>query len=80
MSEHLDVNNESRIRHRAKRRGFYVLQTRGSEAERRQATGQGDLMLLAANRVVIFAATPGDIAACPDSRDATAARKSRKAK
>ena len=37
-------------------------------------------MLLAANRVVIFAATPGDIAAYLDSRDATAARKSRKAK
>ncbi len=59
----IDLNDESRIRHRARRRGFHVLRTRGRERKRRAAMGQGELMLSDAYKVVLFAATLEEIAA-----------------
>jgi hypothetical protein len=46
MTDVIDPNDESRIRYRARRRGFQVVRTRGREEKRRRACGQGDLMLL----------------------------------
>ena len=62
MIDLIDPNDESRIRYRARRRGFQVLRTRGREYRRRLACGQGDLMLLDADKVVLFAATLEEIA------------------
>ena len=50
------------IRYRAKRCGFYAMQTRGIEARRRREAGVGTWMLLSANGVEIFATTLGGIA------------------
>ena len=62
MIDLIGPNDESRIRYRARRRGFQVLRTRGREYRRRLACGQGDLMLLDADKVVLFAATLEEIA------------------
>jgi hypothetical protein len=67
--ETLDPNDESRIRNRARRRRFQITRVRGREAERRLASGQGDLMLLGADRVVLFAATLDEIAAFLEAHD-----------
>jgi hypothetical protein len=62
MIDLIEPNDESRIRYRARRRGFQVVRTRGREQRRRLACDQGDLMLLDADRVVLFAATLEEIA------------------
>ena len=53
MIDLIDHNDESRIRYRARRRGFQVLRTPGREYRRRLACGQGDLMLLIAARFMV---------------------------
>ena len=62
MIDVIDPNDESRIRYRARRRGFQFVRTRGREHRRRLACGQGDLMLLDADKVVLFAATLEEVA------------------
>jgi hypothetical protein len=62
MIDMIGPNDESCIRYRASRRGFQVVRTRGREQRRRLACGQGDLMLLDADKVVLFAATLEEIA------------------
>ena len=60
--ENVGVNDESRIRHKAKRTGFTVLRTRGLESRRREASGIGTFMLLSQDGVTLPHATLGDIA------------------
>ena len=62
MIDMIESNGESSIRYHARRRGFQVVRTRGREQKRRLACGQGDLMLLDADKVVLFAATLEEIA------------------
>jgi hypothetical protein len=62
MIDMIGPNDESCIRYRARRRGFQIVRTRGREQRRRLACGQGDLMLLDADKVVLFAATLEEIA------------------
>ena len=62
MIDMICPNDESRIRYRARRRGFQVVRTRGREQRRRLTRGQGDLILMDADRVVLFAATLQEIA------------------
>jgi hypothetical protein len=62
MIDMIYPNDESRIRYRARRRGFQVVRTRGREYRRRLACGQGGLMLSDADKVVLFAATLEEIA------------------
>jgi hypothetical protein len=68
------VNDESRIRYQASRRGLCVMQTRGRECKRREAAGAGTYMLLTTNGVALFAATLGDIAAFLLAHDRTSRR------
>jgi hypothetical protein len=49
------------IYYRATRRGFQITAMRGREAERRRTLGLGQLMLLCADSVVLFAATADEI-------------------
>lgn len=58
------VNDESRIRYRARRRGFSVMQTRGAECRRREQAGIGTYLLLdqSTNSTALHAATLHDIA------------------
>jgi hypothetical protein len=62
MIDMIYPNDESHIRYRARRRGFQVVRTRGREKRRRLACGQGDLMLLDADKVMLFAVTLEEIA------------------
>jgi hypothetical protein len=64
-------SDEGRIRYRAARRGFRVMQTRGLEHDRREKAGAGTFMLLdeTTNGVALFAATLGDIAAFLKAND-----------
>jgi hypothetical protein len=55
------VMDESRVRYRAKRAGYYVVQTRGLENKRREEAGVGTYMLLSHDGTALSAATLDDI-------------------
>ena len=56
------VKYEARLRYRARRLGYAVMQTRGSEYKRREASGVGALYWLGQDGVVLHTATLDDIA------------------
>lgn len=60
----IDWGAEAKMRYRAARRGFCVMQTRGREYERRKTAGAGTYMLIdqATNGVILHAASLVDIA------------------
>lgn len=65
IADECTVYDESRIRYRAARRGYRVMNTRGREHERRKKAGVGTYMLIdeATNGAALSAATLSDIAA-----------------
>jgi hypothetical protein len=68
--------DEGRVRYHARRRGFYVMETRGLEHKRREAADVGTYMLLAADGVALFTATLEDIAAFLARQDKAKRRQS----
>ena len=55
------VKLQARLRYRAARRGFRVMQTRGLENRRREQCGIGTFMLLGHDGVALSVATLSDI-------------------
>ena len=68
------VKQQARIRYRAKRAGYCVMQTRGLEKRRRQQCGIGIFMLLIDDGVALSAATLSDIAEFLEAHDRTQRR------
>jgi hypothetical protein len=58
-----------KIRYRAKRRGFCLMQTRGHEHDRRERAGAGTYMLLDQGGAVLPIATLDDVAAFLEKHD-----------
>ena len=63
------VKYQARLRYRAKRLGYCLIQTRGVENWRREATGVGTFVLLGRDGVALSAATLEDIAAFLQEHD-----------
>ena len=63
------MRDEGRIRYRAARRGFRVMQTRGLEYNRRKEAGAGTYLLLGHDGVALSAATLSDIAEFLEAHD-----------
>ena len=57
------VKQQARLRYRAKRLGYCLMQTRGNENQRREASGAGTFVLFGRDGVALSAATLEDIAA-----------------
>ena len=57
------VKQQARLRYRAKRLGYCLMQTRGVENQRRDASGAGTFVLFGPDGVALSAATLEDIAA-----------------
>ena len=62
------VKQQARIRYRAKRLGYCLMQTRGIENQRREASGVGTFVLFGPDGVALSAATLEDIAAFLEGR------------
>ena len=63
------VKYEARIRYRAARRGYRVMQTRGLEHNRRKEAGAGTYVLLGHDGVALSAARLSDIAEFLEAHD-----------
>jgi hypothetical protein len=61
-------DHEPTIRNRARKLGYQVTRKRGLERKRRETAGLGPYMLLAADAVVLFAATQTELVEFLDSR------------
>ena len=63
------VKYQARLRYRAKRLGYCLMQTRGNENQRREQCGIGTFMLLGHDGVALSAATLSDIAEFLEAHD-----------
>lgn len=58
----MSAYDESRLRYRARRAGYCLMQTRGLECKRREEAGVGTYVLLGTDGVALPVATLEDIA------------------
>ncbi|MGB6914251.1 MAG: hypothetical protein WBE42_16085, partial [Pseudolabrys sp.] len=68
------VKQQARLRYRAKRLGYCLMQTRGIENQRREASGVGTFVLFGPDGVALSAATLSDIAEFLEAHDRTQRR------